>query len=111
MISCKKYSARKLEGHYYGTIRQYIQQPGEPLQDETTPGGFVVTRDKHTITVLGNTVHEDSLQDGYYSFINPSGAGGTNFIEIKEDSMIARAYDTYKFGYIRFTEVRGTKEK
>lgn len=111
LFSCKKYSARKLAGHYDGTARVYDEKPLEPVIDYTVPAEFVVTRHKHYIDVLNQVIHEDSLEDGYYEYVNPLGTWGINFVEVKDDSMILRIYETHKFGYIKFTEYRGLKRK
>jgi hypothetical protein len=111
LSSCKEITARKLAGSYTGTVRTYDQKPNEPIIDYTVPTEFVVTKHKKTIDVLNEILHEDSLSDGYYSRLNDTGDGGVNSVQVKDDSMIVIIYEKYKFGFIRFKEYRGLKEK
>lgn len=107
---CKKITARKLSGTYFGTIREYNETPFTLPTDVKDEGHFIVSRNKKMITSCGVTIHQDSLADGFYSYPNTSGLGGFHSIQIKDDSVIVINYSKYKFGYIQFNEYRGVKE-
>lgn len=109
LSSCQEITARKLAGHYDGTLRTYDQQPGETPVESTKPIEFVVTKHKHSVDVLNEVIPEDSLADGYYERANENGNGGINSVRVKDDSMIVILFEKDKFGYIRFNEYRGIK--
>jgi hypothetical protein len=108
--SCKKITARKVEGTYKGFIRNYHVEPGVNI-DDTTYTKFPVERNKRYIEIGSFSVHEDSLQDGEYSEETSYGAGSLNYIEVKDDSIVVYLVYLYQFGYVHFTEYRGVKIK
>ena len=109
--SCKKITARKLSGTYFGTIRYYNETPFILPTNVVEEGHFVVSRNEKMVVSCGVTIHQDSLTDGFYKYPNPSGQGGFHSIQIKDDSVIVINYSKYKFGYIQFNEYRGIKER
>jgi len=110
-LGCKKYTARKLQGFYSGEVLYFDKKPLEPISELMSDTTIEVQRDGKELVFLNLVIHNDSIEsNGYFEFINPSGAGGVNFVLFKNDSLICRIYEKYKFGFEQFIEYRLSKE-
>ena len=109
-LNCKRVTAKKLSGTYFGTVREYNAIPYSLPTDNIQAGSFVISKDGKMVNSCGVSIHEDSLADGFYNYSNPTGQGGFNSIQVRQDCVIVINYSKHKFGYIQFSEYRGIKE-
>jgi hypothetical protein len=108
IVSCKKYTARKIAGIYEGYIYNCHSQSASPsfYKADTIFGEFSITRDGKYVRILGEKIFQDSLADGEYIYTNGDCASS---VKLNGDTLTALNCEYYNPAAYKYSGCYGVK--